>query len=154
MFKVFKTFVALFPLLGLLLAGCNKSMPGDSNSFQPPTATVPNPKAATVSRLHWPGKKWLAAQTNATPFMGIWKLPESAKLETQTLDKLSTAPWRLLRGETNAANTASKLLRPLLDDLVQEESYVELRHAISQPAETVLAIRLNGAPISRLCSNR
>jgi hypothetical protein len=145
MFKVFKTFVALFPLLGLLLAGCNKSMPGDSNSFQPPTATVPNPKAATVSRLHWPGKKWLAAQTNATPFMGIWKLPESAKLETQTLDKLSTAPWRLLRGETNAANTASKLLRPLLDDLVQEESYVELRHAISQPAETVLAIRLNGA---------
>ncbi|MBI3848827.1 MAG: hypothetical protein HY298_00845 [Verrucomicrobia bacterium] len=99
--------------------------------------------AVSVSHLHWLGKKWIAARTNDAPFMAIWNLPESVKLEAQTLDKLSTAPWRLLRGETNAANTASARLRPLLDDLVQEESYTEVRQPTDQPAQIVFAIRLD-----------
>src|SRR5205823_667240 len=76
-------------------------------------------------------------ETNASAFMQIWNLPESARLEAQTLDKLSTAPWRLLKGMTNgAASTnaqtpvgASTLLRPLLEDLIQEESFLEITGA-------------------------
>jgi hypothetical protein len=76
--------------------------------------------------------------------MKIWNLRESVKLEAQTLDKLSVAPWRFLHGETNHSTT--NLLRPLLDDLANEESYVEIRRATNSTNaadEMVLAIRLN-----------
>ncbi|MEK7706991.1 MAG: hypothetical protein AAB380_03235 [Verrucomicrobiota bacterium] len=118
-------------------AGCKKSEPG------PGAPSASSPPEETVARVHWLGKNRLAADTNAASFMDIWKLPESARLETQTLDKLSLAPWRLLKGDaaTNGAPVAR--LRPLLDDLVQEESYVEVRNATNQPGELVLAIRLS-----------
>jgi hypothetical protein len=68
--------------------------------------------------------------------MSIWAMPESQKLEAQTLDKLALAPWNLPRDGTNTAaivatNSNSLLLRPLLEDLVQEECYLEIR---SSPA--------------------
>ena len=77
--------------------------------------------------------------------MDIWKLPESAKLETQALDKLSLAPWRLLKGDAATNGAPIARLRPLLDDLVQAESYLEIRGATNQPGELVLAIRLGEA---------
>ena len=76
--------------------------------------------------------------------MKVWNLPESAKLQAQTLDKLSLAPWRFLRGETNSP--FAKLLRPLFDDLADEESYVEVRqsaNSINAAGQMVLAIHLN-----------
>lgn len=75
--------------------------------------------------------------------MAIWRMPESTKLETQTLEKLATAPWRLLRNVTPLSNAPVALLRPLLDDLVQEESYLEIRDSTNRPGELVLAIRLD-----------
>jgi hypothetical protein len=98
----------------------------------------------TAIRIHWLGKMKIVADTNATSFMQIWELPETVKLEAQTLDKLSSAPWRLLLRQTNQASAG--LLRPLLDDLVAEESYVEIRHSTnaSNPnEEMVLAVRLS-----------
>jgi hypothetical protein len=77
--------------------------------------------------------------------MAIWNLPESARLEAQTLDKLSTAPWRLLTGVTPPSNAPSVLLRPLLDDLVHEECYLEVSGDTNRPTEFVLAIRLPAA---------
>lgn len=120
-------------------AGCGKSQPGPG---APPASTPPG---ETVARVHWLGKKRLAADTNAAAFMDIWKLPESAKLETQTLDKLSLVPWRLLKGATTTNGATVARLRPLLDDLVQAESYLEIRGATNQPGELVLAIRLGEA---------
>lgn len=143
-------------LLILLGLGCEKSAPEK-------TATAA-PASDTIARLHWLGKKRLAAETNAAGFMKIWNLPESARLEDQTLDKLATAPWRLLGMEdlglkreegTNTTVTAaapsstldhsssSQKLRPLLQDLVQEESYVEVHAATNGPVDLVLAIRLS-----------
>jgi hypothetical protein len=113
---------------------------GCTSKASPPPAPV---SAETVARVHWLGKKRLAAETNAAYFLGLWNLPESAKLEAQTLDKLSVAPWRVSTGDTLGTNAASSRLRPMLDDLVQEESYLEIRHGTNQMVgEAVFAIRL------------
>ena len=124
------------------VAGCKKSEPGQSVPPAPPTRAPSAPVMETVARIHWLGKKRLAAETNAESFMGIWNLPASKKLGTQTLDKLALAPWRLLKGDAATNGAPNALLRPLLDDLVQEESYLEIRGATNQPGELVLAIRL------------
>lgn len=125
-----------------VVAGCSKS---DLES-KSPTARPPSPEAVrTVARIHWLGKKRLATESNATNFMAIWNLPESAKLEAQTLDKLSTAPWRLFGSAASVSNAPTALLRPLLDDLVQEESYLEVEGATNQPGALVLALHLDAA---------
>src|SRR6267378_3960391 len=137
----------------LLAVGCKKSSPSDEPRAPQTTASpsTVDPQTSPVARIHWLGKKRIGAETNAAGFMKIWNLPESAKVEAQTLDKLSTAPWRLLKvgtipsSVTNALTPigASPLLRPLLDDLVQEECYIELRQSTNQPSEAVLAIKLD-----------
>jgi len=64
----------------------------------------------------------MSASGNAASLLKILEIPETLKLQSQTLDKLSTAPWRLLLGQTNL--TSARLLRPLLDDLMSQECYV------------------------------
>ena len=123
-------------------AGCRKSTPAPEPAAPEPTAPSA-PAVETVARIHWLGKERLAAETNAAGLMTIWNLPESARLETQTLGKLSVAPWPLLHRE--ADTNASALLRPLLDDALQEESYLEVRRATNQPGELAFAIRLPDA---------
>jgi hypothetical protein len=115
--------------------------------------------AETIARLHWLGMKRIAAETNSASFMRIWNEPETARLESETLDKLSAAPWRLpgrqLPGATtngassvpnrNVQRSTSQWLRPLLDDLVQEESYFEMSKTTNGTAEMALAIHLNSS---------
>jgi hypothetical protein len=95
----------------------------------------------TIARIHWLGMKQLAGETNAAHLMAIWNLPESRRLGQQMLEKLSLAPWPLLHRspDTNAAAR----LRPLLDDLAENESCLEIRQTSNQPGELVLAIRLD-----------
>jgi hypothetical protein len=135
--------IGLAGLLGLasLGGGCGKST--EPTAGAPAESEIGNQKSE-IFRLHWLGKKQLAADTNAAHFLSIWNLPESARLETQTLDKLATAPWRLWAGAvTPLSNAPSALLRPLLDDLVQQETYLEMQAtAADGNPETVLAIRL------------
>ena len=110
--------------------------------------------SSPLLRIHWLGKKRLATETNAANFMTIWNLPESDRLEAQTLDKL--ALW--LAGNhpalsnyediTNysalvATNTPASTLRPLVQDLLQEEWLLEIQQPTNQPAEVALAIRLD-----------
>ncbi len=123
--------------LAFVVVGCSRSAPSKSGESVN--------SSSTVAKIHWLGKKRLATDKSATNFMAIWKLPESAKLEAQTLDKLSTAPWRLWKTAPPLSNAPAALLRPLLDDLVREESYLEVRAAPKQPGELVLAIRLDAA---------
>jgi hypothetical protein len=115
-----------------LLAGSRAAESADA----PPTSA-----AQTVSRIHWLGLKHLSDETNAARLMAIWNLPESRRLERQTLDKLSLATWPLLH--CNVDTNAAALLRPLLDDLVADESCLEIRQTSNQPGELVLAIRLD-----------
>ena len=139
-------------LAGLWLfavGGCQKSSPSEG-SATPETKQASAPKAAapeTIAKLHWLGKKRLEGETNAAFFMSIWDLPESAKLEAQTLDKLAVAIARSLSNTTNAVDitnsAAAASVRPLLEDLLNEESYLELRGGSNDLAELGLAIRLN-----------
>ena len=125
-------------LAAVIFCGCDKS---SSRAAQP---TVPQaPDGETIARFHWLGKKQIAAETNSTGLMRIWNEPESARLETQTLDKLSTAPWRLFPHVATTNTAAAPLLRSLLDDCVQQESYLEIRCATNQPGELAFAIRLD-----------
>ena len=125
-------------LAAVIFCGCDKS---SSRAAQP---TVPQaPDGETIARFHWLGKKQIAAETNSTGLIRIWNEPESARLETQTLDKLSTAPWRLFPHVATTNTAAAPLLRSLLDDCVQQESYLEIRCATNQPGENAFAIRLD-----------
>jgi len=136
--------VLLVALGAGLIVGCRKSEPDVSTTPDQPAPVQPTETLTeTVARLHWLGKKRLAAETNAAHLMSIWNLPESGKLGQQTLDKLSLAPWRLLKGDLATNGAPTTLFRPLLDDLVQEESYLEVRNFTNQPGELVFAIRLN-----------
>ncbi|MCX6917206.1 MAG: hypothetical protein NT167_29910, partial [Verrucomicrobia bacterium] len=85
--------------LGLLAAlilplggGCSKSA-SDPEAKQ--KAESRNQKSPTLARVHWLGKDRIAAETNAARFLSLWNLPESTRLEMQTLDKVAV----LLAGE-------------------------------------------------------
>ncbi|HLP75277.1 MAG TPA: hypothetical protein VK327_00025 [Candidatus Paceibacterota bacterium] len=95
-----------------------------------------------VMRIHWLGKSRIGSDTNAAGLMAIWNLPETHALQRQTLEKLSSAPWRLMLGD-KGTNAAGVLLQPILNDIVDSEFYLETRGFTNQPAETVFAIRLN-----------
>ena len=140
--------------------GCKKSAPG-------PALMLPTP-VDTIARIHWLGMKRLAADTNAANFMTLLDLPESQTLATQTLDKLAVGlvagnqlsvisnQLSVISNQLSAAASqlsatnhqslltgSAALLRPLLDDLLQQESYVEVRQATNQPGELGFAIRLS-----------
>ena len=136
--------LVLAATLGLaLLSGCSKSTPGTSpDAAAPSKSRLDALSTVPVSQLHWAGRKRLAADGSATNFMAVWNLPASRQLEAQTLDRFAPASWRLLKGDAATNGAPIQLLRPLLDDLVQEESYLEIRHATNAPGDLVIAIRL------------
>src|SRR6266851_4839701 len=90
------------------VGGCKKSEPADQASkpsggdHQSP---IPNHQSQLTAHIHWLGKKRIAAETNAAGFMKIWNLPESAKIEAQTLDKLALALSAEAKGQNPEIET-------------------------------------------------
>ncbi|HXI72584.1 MAG TPA: hypothetical protein VNN22_19760 [Verrucomicrobiae bacterium] len=89
------------------------------------------PVTETVMRVHWQGMKQISADTNAANFMSVWQLPPTTALLAQTFDKLSRWPGN---GVTNAV---SARLRPLLDDLVASECYLEVSAVTNSQLSTL-----------------
>jgi hypothetical protein len=136
--------------VALLLAsvtGCqkNESFP----SAAPPTILSPD----TIASVHWLGKKRLGITASAYYFKRIWQQPQSAQLERQTLVKLATAPGQWLRGGSNLTGDAGTRLWELFNDLVQEESYLEIRWPANGRGETVFATRLNETQMEQWRTN-
>jgi hypothetical protein len=152
-------------LLALLAGGCGKSKSneqaaGTVRTNAPSVATAAGQPSSRVTRFHWLGKRKIAADTNAVGLMKIWDLPESARLESQTLDKLALALGHQLpitnppptTTATNAPSVitnyqgffsgATALLRPLLEDVLQSECYFELQQPTNQPWALALAVRV------------
>ncbi len=137
---------------GLLavVGGCGKTGPAGSAGGSAPL------KAETIARIHWLGKERLSAETNAAYFMSLWRMPEAARLEAQTLDKLAAAltaanaksPGRQQPpspglSTLNPQPSTNNAFRILLEDVVLKESYLELQGAgTNGPAEVAFAIRL------------
>jgi len=144
--------LVLFCAIGAACGGCNK--PGSLEETSGPKRPLPPSTSPNVLRVHWLGKKAISAETNAAGFMKIWNLPESARLEAQTLDKLALALGNQLP-LTNSPSPItnyqsylggpSALIRPLLAGLLQEEFYFEMRQPTNQPWAFVLAVRLDEA---------
>jgi hypothetical protein len=106
-------------------------------------ATAAQPGDAAI-KVHWLGLPHISADTNAAQFLKIWQRPETVALANQTLDKLARWPGG------GVTNTASQSLRPLLDDLIADEFYVEVfTPTNSQPStfssQLLLALRLPSA---------
>lgn len=128
----------LVAVVFILGTGCEKS------GSRPPVSLTPTQLSPdTIFRVYSRGKEELGNIASAFYIMRIWELSQSAQLETQTLGKLSTAPWRLKTGEDSTTNKDSALLYPLLAGVVWNESYFEIRRAPNQAAEYVLAIHLD-----------
>jgi hypothetical protein len=147
-------------LMAACVAGCNKPAP--------PPLLLPPPPPETIARLRWIGMERIAADTNAASALGIWNLPESQNLQGVMLDRLALGllttndvlaitnqlAYTGLASPTNSnpapvSNYQSRLtglpalLRPLLVDLIRQESFLEVRQATNQPGDLALAIRLN-----------
>lgn len=117
-------------------AGCQKTE-------TPAAATVLSPD--TIASVHWLGKRRLGYEAAAFYFMRVWNLSQSARLEKQTIERLTTVPERFFPGGSNlAANSdmAGAAMLPLTYDLEQEETYLEIRAATNLPPDMVLALRL------------
>lgn len=131
-------FVGLTPLAVLLIAGCGKP----EKPSPPPSAQLLSNQA--VLATHWIGKARMAQDTNAAYQMEIWNMPESVRLEQQTLDKLARAlPALFGVSSGEGSNVLTRVIRPLLDDLIRAESFMEVRTNNNHPEEFALAIRLS-----------
>lgn len=134
---------AIFALLLVLLfasgTGCQKSQ-----SIAPaglPTVLSPD----TIASVHWFGKKRIGITFGAYYLSRIWQQPQSAQLERQTLVKLASTSGRWLPGGTNLTADAATRLYWMLDDVLEEESYLEVRGATNSWPALVFAIHLDAA---------
>jgi hypothetical protein len=136
-------------LTALLLAsgiGCQKS---ESNAVAPPTVLA----SGTAASVHWLGKRQLGYEATAFFFMRVWNRPESARLEKQALTKLAGTPGQWLPGGANLDPGTCSRLGWLLNDIVQEESYLEIHQPANGDGEMVFAIRLNDAQAGQWLTN-
>ncbi|MSU62900.1 MAG: hypothetical protein EXS31_10975 [Pedosphaera sp.] len=132
--------IVCWSLLGaFVITGCQKSK--DSA----PSATTPIVKVERIlARVHFKGFQELSTGTNATTLREVWQLAETGELRSQALDKLAPALASILSGmpaSTNDDNAA--LVRPLLDDVLQSESILEVIDRTNRPPAWALAIRLD-----------
>jgi len=130
-------------LLGLLLllglgTGCTRS---DADAPETAVPALPdNPD--TILRLHWQGVRQLSVNGSAYYFMRLWDLPDTKQLRDSTLHKLARLPWRYYGQPDN--NAAPDLFfRPVLDNILYRESFLEWRKSHDRPAEFALAVHLN-----------
>ena len=110
--------------------------------------SAPTAPAAVSSDVlagyHFVGTAPLANNSNASKLREIWALPETRKFEEQTLQKLAHAPKVFYGGSINAEQDerGAALLRPLLDDLIRSESFLQVRGPGIEQAEWTLLAQL------------
>jgi hypothetical protein len=102
------------------------------------------PGSEVLVRSHFAGLTQLAGNPDATKLKEALALPETQALREQTLGRLAQAP-RVLSGQALPAEQIERgaaLLRPLLDDLLDRESALEVRGPVGR-TEWMLAVALN-----------
>jgi hypothetical protein len=115
---------------------------------EPSATTAPASKtgADLLARVHFIGGAQLLADPNSARFREIASLPVTGELREQTLQKLATAPFRYLQGKVaDKTKDNAALIRPLWEDLLRAEWYLEMCGPANQVPETLLAVRLDKA---------
>jgi hypothetical protein len=99
-----------------------------------------------IARIHFVGTDKISADTNWLSFTNEFCSAEAQALKTQTLDKLAPAPAVWLRAKIAAgANDGAAQLRPLLDDLLRAEWFLDSHRTAEGTPEFALAIHLDNA---------
>jgi len=99
-----------------------------------------------IARVHFAGAGQVSADTNAAAFTKLWCSPEALALRSQTLNKLSRAPYAWFKAKiAPGAGDGANQLRPLLDDLSTAEWFLQVRDGANGSPEYALAIRLDAA---------
>jgi hypothetical protein len=107
-------------------------------------ASLPSPDS--IARVYFAGAERISADTNAVAFTNLWCSPEAQALRAQTLGKLSRTPYEWLKSKIPpGTGDGAAQFRPLLDDLLSAEWFLQIRDATNGSPEYVLAIRLNAA---------
>jgi hypothetical protein len=102
------------------------------------------PASDLIARIHFVGADKISADTNSAAFTNEFCSAEAQALKAQTLDKLAHAPAAWLKGKIAAgAGDGAAQLRPLLDDLLKAEWFLDARSAADGSPEFALAIRLD-----------
>lgn len=94
-------------------------------------------------RHHFVGMNQLLKGTNAIKVKEIWGLKSTPALRDEILNKLAVAPREFWRKQLPTTATDQKeLIRPLLDDVLNSESYLDIKGPSTRP-EGALAVRLS-----------
>ncbi len=124
-----------------LLTGCYEKMDGKDAGQGP------------LYRHHFIGMSQVSQGTNATKLKQVWGLKTTAAARQTVLDKLALAPREFWRKELPAnAPDQKELIRPLLDDVLLYETYIDIRGPVGR-SEGVLAIRLPKERITAWSAN-
>ena len=125
-----KSFLNLSAVLVLVaLAACTSgpgSNPGSHQSADP-----------LILRAHFIGAEQLFASPDSAKLKELWSLPSSRALRDEALNRFAELPSLWRRGDAGTP-TLTNLFRPLLDDLLAREFYLEARAT----PEFLLAVRL------------
>ena len=100
----------------LMIAGCTLNSRSKADSASDPL----------ILRAHFLGTEQLFASPDTAKLKQIWNLRSSIDLRRQTLDRIAQLPARALALPAGTPNQ-STLIRPLLEDLLTYESFVEFR---------------------------
>lgn len=107
-------------------------------------ASAPAPAPDLIAQIHFAGAGQISADTNAVAFTNLWCSPEAEALREQTLNKLSHAPYRWLKSRIfSSTDDEAGLIKPLLDDLLSAEWFLQMRDTTNGSPELALAIRLD-----------
>jgi hypothetical protein len=99
--------------------------------------------AGSLFRSHFVGINHILKDTNVLQLKKVWALPASEKLRKEALDKIALAPFQLWQKSLpSGAVNQPGLIRPLLDDLVARESYIEL-NGPEADFDSVLAVQVD-----------
>jgi hypothetical protein len=131
----FATLIAIVAALACGV-GCGKKESG--------AKTGPAPAADVLVRCHFVGSSSLASNTHAAKLKELWDLPEAGRLAGQTLQKLAHSP-RVFFGDQitqDQVERGAALLQPMLNDLLHQETFLQVRGPADKTAEWTILVQL------------
>jgi hypothetical protein len=120
------------------------ALPGWAGTEEAVTEKDSAEPADLLARVHFVGTRRIAADPNGLAFTELWELPASVRLEEQTVAKLSMTPFALLqRRAAPGARDYAALFRPMLEDFMRSESFLEISEQGEGFPELTWSVNLN-----------